>query len=159
MTKLEYTTGFRDLIVYQKAKELSLAIFKLTKRFPKEESFSLTDQIRRSSRSIRAQIAGAWAKRRYEKYFISKLTDVDREQQETQHWIATAFDCEYFSQEDAKNLLEKCSEIGRLLGGMIAKAEQFCSSSPYQIREEQASYFVTSSLNPETEHSLLITSD
>src|ERR1044071_1126918 len=119
MAKLEYATSFRDLIVYQKAKELSLTIFKLTKRFPKEEAYSLTDQIRRSSRSTGAQIAEAWAKRRYEKHFVSKLTDSDGEQQETQHWIETAFDCQYISQEEATQLLEKCTEIGRLLGGMM----------------------------------------
>ena len=149
MAKLEYATSFRDLIVYQKARELSLMIFKLTKRFPKEEAYSLTDQIRRSSRSTGAQLAEAWAKRRYEKHSVSKLTDSDGEQQETQHWIETAFDCEYISQEEAKVLLEKCAEIGRLLGGMMAKAEQFCNSAPYKIHEEQASYFIASSLNTE----------
>jgi len=65
---------------------------------------------------------------------------------ETQHWIETAFDCEYISQEEANALLEKCVEIGRLLGGMIAKAEQFCNPSPYQIREEQANYLINSSV-------------
>ena len=145
MTKLEYATSFRDLIVYQKARALSLEIFRLTKQFPKEETYSLTDQIRRSSRSVGAQIAEAWAKRRYEKHFVSKLTDSDGEQQETQHWIETALDCNYISQEEAKILFEKCSEIGRLLGGMIAKAEQFCNPSPHQTREEQAEYFVISS--------------
>lgn len=150
MSKLEYATSFRDLIVYRKARELSREIFRLTKRFPKEETYSLTDQIRRSSRSMGAQIAEAWAKRRYEKHFVSKLTDSDGEQQETQHWIETASDCAYISQEDAKALLEKCSEIGRLLGGMIAKAEQFCNPSPYHTREEQAQYFVASS--PDTEN-------
>lgn len=77
MAKLEYATSFRDLIVYRKARELSLEIFRLTKRFPKEETYSLTDQIRRSSRSVGAQIAEAWTKRRYVKHFISKLTDTD----------------------------------------------------------------------------------
>ncbi len=150
MAKLEYATSFRDLIVYRKARELSLEIFRLTKRFPKEETYSLTDQIRRSSRSMGAQTAEAWAKRRYEKHFISKLTDSDGEQQETQHWIEIALDCEYISREEAKVLLEKCSEIGRLLGGMIAKAEQFCNPSPYQTREEQAKYFIAPPLT--TEH-------
>ncbi|MGZ9234746.1 MAG: four helix bundle protein [Anaerolineales bacterium] len=149
MAKLEYAASFRDLIVYRKARELALAVFRLTKQFPKEESYSLTDQIRRSSRSIGAQVAEAWAKRRYEKHFVSKLTDADGEQQETQHWIETAFDCEYISQEESKVLLEKCAEIGRLLGGMIAKAEQFCNPSPYKIQEEQADYFVTSAQTTE----------
>ena len=150
MSKLEYATSFRDLIVYRKARVLSLEVFRLTKQFPKEETYSLTDQIRRSSRSVGAQISEAWAKRRYEKHFVSKLTDSDGEQQETQHWIETALDCEYISPEEAKDLLEKCSEIGRLLGGIIAKAEQFCNPSPYRSQEEQASYFVTSPLD--TEH-------
>jgi len=149
VAKLEYATSFRDLIVYQNARELSLTIFKLTKRFPEEEGYSLTDQIRRSSRSTGAQIAEAWAKRRYEKHFVSKLTDSDGEQQETQHWIEIAFDCGYISQEEEKLLHEKCAEIGRLLGGMIAKAEQFCNSSPYKIQEEQALYFIASSLKTE----------
>jgi four helix bundle protein len=135
--------------VYRKSRALSLAVFKLTKQFPKEETYSLTDQIRRSSRSIGAQIAESWAKRRYEKHFVSKLTDSDGEQQETQHWIETALDCEYISQDESKALLEKCSEIGRLLGGMIVKAEQFCNASPYKIQEEQAVYFATSPLNTE----------
>jgi len=149
MTKLEYVTSFRDLLVYRKARELSLAIFKLTKRFPKEEAYSLTDQIRRSSRSTGAQIAEAWAKRRYEKHFVSKLTDGDGEQQETRHWIETAFGCEYISQEEKDFLLEKCSEIARLLGGMIAKAEQFCNPSPYNTQEERAEYFIASPPNTE----------
>jgi four helix bundle protein len=152
VAKLEYASSFRDLIVYRKARELSLSIFKITKRFPKEETYSLTDQIRRSSRSIGAQIAEAWAKRRYEKHFVSKLTDSDGEQQETQHWVETALDCEYISQADANTLLEKCFEIGRLLGGMIAKSEQFCNPSPYQVRDDQAKYFVNSTTKVKREN-------
>lgn len=142
--KLEYASSFKDLLVYRKARELSLTIFRLTKRFPKEENYSLTDQIRRSSRSIGAQIAEAWAKRQYEKHFLSKLTDADGEQQETQHWIGTALDCEYLSHEEANLLLEKCAEIGRLLGGMMAKSEQFCKLFPYKVQEDQAEYFMDS---------------
>jgi four helix bundle protein len=78
-----YAESFRDLIVYQKAKAVSRKIFELSKTFPREETYSLTDQIRRSSRSIGAQIAEAWGKRRYKKHFISKLTDSDSEQLET----------------------------------------------------------------------------
>ncbi len=144
MAKLEYANSFRDLIVYRKARELSLAIFQITERFPKKEDYSLTDQIRRSSRSVGAQISEAWAKRQYEKHFLSKLTDADGEQQETQHWIETAFDCKYISQEEANQLLEKCTEIGRLLGGMMAKAEQFCKPFPHKVSEEQSAYFVGS---------------
>ncbi len=81
---MEYVKSYRDLEVYKLTRQLSLEIYELTKSFPKEEMYSLTDQIRRSSRSVGAQIAEAWAKRRYEKHFISKLTDADGEQQETQ---------------------------------------------------------------------------
>jgi four helix bundle protein len=144
MSKLEYASSFRDLIGYRKARELSLEIFRITERFPKKEDYSLTDQIRRFSRSIGAQISEAWAKRQYEKHFPSKLTDSDAEQQETQHWIETSLDCEYISQEEAKQLLEKCTEIGRLPGGRMAKAEQFCKPFPYKISEEQAEYFAAS---------------
>jgi len=76
---------------------LAKEIFSITKSFPRDEMFSLTDQIRRSSRSVGAQIAEAWAKRKYEKHFISKLTDADGEQQETQHCIEIALDCTYLS--------------------------------------------------------------
>lgn len=141
MAKAEYVSSFRDLIVYRNSRELSLAIFRITKQFPKEENYSLTDQIRRSSRSIGAQISEAWAKRQYEKHFLSKLTDSDGEQQETQHWIQTARDCEYISQEEADTLLEKCAEIGRLLGGIMAKADQFCKPFPHKVGEEPTDYF------------------
>jgi four helix bundle protein len=105
--------------------------------------FSLTDQIRRSSRSIGAQIAEAWAKRRYEKHFVSKLTDANAEQQETQHWLDTAADCGYLTRNQAATLNERCTEIGRLLGGMIAKADLFCGP-PKVIREATIEYFVRS---------------
>ena len=81
--------------------------------------YALTDQIRRSSRSIGAQIAEAWAKRRYERHFVNKLSDADGELQETQHWIGIAFDCGYWERPTATTLRSQCEEIGRLLGGMI----------------------------------------
>lgn len=84
---MEYVKSFRELEVYRLARQLSKEIFEISKTFPKEEMYSLTDQVRRSSRSIGGQIAEAWGKRRYEKHFISKLTDADGEQLETQHWI------------------------------------------------------------------------
>lgn len=113
----------------------------ISKRFPKEEMYALTDQIRRSSRSVGANIAEAWAKRRYEKHFISKLTDADGEQQETQHWLETAVVCGYLSQEESQKLMEICLRIGRLLGGMITKANQFCGQSG-TIREPNIKYFI-----------------
>ncbi len=82
---MEHVKSFRDLEVYKLARQLSCEIFDKTKCFPKEEMYSLTDQIRRSSRSVGAQVAEAWAKRRYIRHFVSKLTDSDGEQQETQH--------------------------------------------------------------------------
>ena len=91
----EIIERFQDLNVYKKAFELQQKIFKITKRFPKEEIYSLTDQIRRSSRSIGANIAEAWQKRRYEAHFVSKLSDADGEQAETQHWLETSLACDY----------------------------------------------------------------
>jgi four helix bundle protein len=105
--------------------------------------FSLTDQIRRSSCSIGAQVAEAWAKRRYERHFLSKLTDADGEQQETQHWIEIALDCGYLSEKQAAQLRKKCEEIGRLLGGMMAKANLFCGEPAKVLRESIAEYLVS----------------
>ncbi|MGH7597162.1 MAG: four helix bundle protein [bacterium] len=137
-------------MVYQKAKALAKEIFQLSKNFPREEAYSLTDQIRRCSRSIGAQISEAWAKRLYEKHFISKLTDADGEQNETQHWIDTAADCGYLNEKQAPSLLNQCKEIGRLLGGMIAKSERFCSPAPTTvIREDAEEYFTR---NKKTNH-------
>lgn len=144
MSALAHAKSYRELLVYQKSRALSQEIFELTRQFPREEIYSLTDQVRRSSRSVGAQIAEAWAKRRYEKHFISKLTDADGEQQETQHWIETAADCGYLNHQQAANLLAKCAEIGRLLGGMITKAELFCNPEALSVREEQGFYSVTS---------------
>ena len=141
MSQLAHAKSYRELLVYQKTKALAQEIFTLTRNFPREETYSMTDQVRRSSRSIGAQIAEAWAKRRYEKHFISKLTDADGEQQETQHWIETASDCGYLTREQAAGLLAECAEIGRLLGGMIGKAELFCKPDSLSIREEQSPYF------------------
>ena len=140
-----YAESFRDLIVYQKAKTVSRKIFELTKFFPKEETYSLTDQIRRSSRSIGAQIAEAWGKRRYKKHFISKLTDSDSEQLETQHWVGDAADCEYITKEQEKDLIERLSEIGRMLNSMMNKADKFCGAEPDSIREEVADYIISPS--------------
>ncbi|MFA4852659.1 MAG: four helix bundle protein [Bacteroidales bacterium] len=123
---MEYVKSFRDLEVYKLSRQLSREIFELSKKFPKEEMYSLTDQIRRSSRSVGGQIAEAWAKRNYEKHFVSKLTDADGEQLETQHWIETASDCSYISNETANNLLERYFTVGKMLNSMMEKAEKFC---------------------------------
>ena len=124
---MEYVKSFRDLEVYILSRQLSRRIFDFSKKFPKEEMYSLTDQIRRSSRSIGAQIAEAWAKRRFEKHFVSKLTDADGEQLETQHWIETTLDCSYISQEIADNLLRQYASIGKMLNSMMDKAASFCN--------------------------------
>lgn len=137
----KYAKSHRDLIVYQKARMLAQEIFEMTKSFPKEEIYSLIDQVRRSSRSIGAQIAEAWAKRPYEKHFISKLTDSDGEQHETQHWIEIAEDCGYITKEKSTQLVEKCREIGRLLGSMIEKSSLFCNPPMHAVKETQAEYF------------------
>lgn len=140
--KLPFAENFRELLVYQKTRGLSREIFQITKSFPREEMYSLTDQIRRSSRSIGAQIAEAWAKRRYEKHFLSKLTDADGELLETQHWLETAGDCGYLTSEQVSQLLARCVEIGRMLGSMMMKAEQFYISSDKALREPSPEYFI-----------------
>jgi len=121
----ERIESFRDLRVYAKALELQREIFEVSKAFPKAEIYSLTDQVRRSARSIGANIAEAWQKRRYPLHFVSKLSDSDGEQAETQHWIQTAFDCSYLSAEQHSVLLETCQEIGRMLGSMMVRPEAF----------------------------------
>ena len=105
--------------------------------------YSLTDQMRRAARSIGAQIAEAWGKRRYEKHFVSKLTDADAEQLETQHWVFEALDCGYISSVDASQLNSSLEEIGRMLNSMMAKADAFCGSPDNVVREDAAEYFTT----------------
>ena len=144
MSELGHAYGFRDLIVYQKARAVAKDVFEASKRFPKEETYSLTDQVRRSVRSIGAQVTEAWAKRRYERHFISKLTDSDGEQQETQHWIETAGDCGYLSKPEVARLVSQLSEVGRMLNSMIQKADSFCGERPSAARESAASYFIGS---------------
>ena len=125
---MEYVKSYRELEVYKLSRQLSGEIFEISKKFPKEEMYSLTDQIRRSSRSVGTQISEAWAKRKYEKHFVSKLTDADGEQQETQHWIETALDCGYISREVSDNFLQQYASIGRMLNSMINKAGTFCNN-------------------------------
>ena len=108
-----------DLQVYQKGFEAAQKIFKLSKTFPKEETYSLTDQVRRSSRSVCANLAEAWRKRRYEAAFISKLSDSEAEAAETKVWLEFAVDCEYISKEEARQLYRTYNEIIKTLVGMI----------------------------------------
>jgi len=144
MSGLKHAESFRDLLVYQKARELQREVFLISRTFPKDEKFSLTDQIRRSSRSIGANIAEAWGKRRYEGHFISKLTDSDSEQYETQHWIETAVECEYLDPQKGAALIDKCKEVGRLLGGMMEKSHLFCGEPSGVLRESAIEYLVCS---------------
>jgi four helix bundle protein len=125
--ELAYARSFRDLFAYKRAFLVAKQVFEFSRRFPEEEKFALTSQIRRSSRSIGAQITEAWAKRKYERHFISKLTDADGEQLETQHWTRVAFSCGYLDEQTARIAIANLEEIGRLLQGMIDKAETFCS--------------------------------
>jgi four helix bundle protein len=143
MSKLGHARSFRDLIIYQKAFGVASRIFDISKGFPKEETYSLTDQIRRASRSIGAQIAEAWGKRRYEKHFISKLTDADAEQLETQHWVETALSCLYIKEDQAAEFIRDLEEIGRMLNSMMTKAHQFCGELTSHVRESEATYFST----------------
>ena len=123
---MAHVDTFEEFEVYQRARAVALKIYELTKAFPKEEKYSLTDQIRRSSRSVGAQIAEAWAKRKYEKHFVSKLTDADGEQQETRHWILSGLDSKLFSIEEADQLLVKYKIIGRQLQTMMERSADFC---------------------------------
>jgi four helix bundle protein len=124
---MAYVKSYRDLEVYKLAREVSREIFIISQEFPKEERYSLTDQIRRSSRSVGAQIAEAWGKRRYELHFISKLTDSDSEQFETQHWIEISEESNYIDSVMSKSLLQKCESIGKMIQSMINKSSSFCN--------------------------------
>jgi len=114
-----------DLTVYKLAYKLAMDIFELTRRFPPEEKFALSSQIRRSSRSVCLNLREAWAKRRYEAHFLSKLSDCHGENSETDSSVDFAQDCGYISGEQHEQLAAQCAEVGRMLGGMIRKPESF----------------------------------
>ena len=115
----------KDLRVYKKAYALAMEIFQFSKEFPKEERYALTDQIRRSSRSVCTNLREAWAKRRYEAHFISKLTDADGENSETDTWLDFAKDCNYISDDNHLHLTKSCNEIGAMLGAMLNSPSKF----------------------------------
>jgi four helix bundle protein len=115
----------KDLIVYQKAYALAMEVFTVSKSFPKEERYSLTDQMRRSSRSVCANLREAWAKRRYEAHFISKLTDADGENAETDTWLDFALNGEYLNKETHRRLSALCAEVGKMLGSMMNDPKPF----------------------------------
>lgn len=122
----EKISSFRELKAYQAARSLAQNLFEESKRWPKDEVYSLTSQIRRSSRSVGAALAEAWAKRSYPAHFLSKLTDADAELQEVYHWIETATECNYFTPAQETELLKNVKEIGRMIGTMMLKYESFC---------------------------------
>src|SRR6266404_2119875 len=115
----------KDLKVYKAAYEPSMKIFELSKNFPPEEKYALTSQIRRSSRSVCLNLREAWAKRRYEAHFISKLTDCDGENSETDSSLDFARDCKYITSDQHISLAAICKEIGRMLGSMIKNPNSF----------------------------------
>jgi four helix bundle protein len=123
----KFVENFQDLDVYRSAISFQQEIFSLSKKWPAEERYALTNQIRRSSRSIGANVAEAWAKRRYPAHFLSKLTDADGELQETVHWLSTSLACNYIEPPQTEALIATAKEIGRKLGSMIAKHESFGS--------------------------------
>ena len=117
--------SFRDLTVYKKAFELAMEIFEITKVFPKEERYSLTDQIRRSSRGVCSCIAEAYRKRNYPAYFVSKSSDGDMENSETQSWLDFSHACDYISANQHKDFITKSEEIGKLLNHMVENPEKY----------------------------------
>ena len=127
---LERMLGHKGLKVFQLAYDLAMEIFQISKTFPKEETYSLTDQIRRSSRSVPANIAEAYRKRLYPKHFVSKLSDADGESSETQVWLDVSRDCGYISPEKCDELLLRYEEVGRMLGGMMSHPERFKPQKP-----------------------------
>ena len=115
----------RDLEVYRRAYSAAMAIFRVTKAFPKEETYSLTDQIRRCSRSVNANLAEAWRKRRYEAAFVAKLSDAETEAAESQTWLEFAVSCGYLDRASGKELSDTYEEIIRMLVAMIKRPDQW----------------------------------
>ncbi len=116
----------RDLEVYKLAFDSAMEIFEISKSFPKEEQYSLTDQVRRSSRSVCANLAEGWRKRRYKAVFVNKLTDAEQEAGETQTWLEFALKCKYINNEIFKRLDEKYEHIFAKLIRIERKADTFC---------------------------------
>ena len=118
-------TRHQQLDVYKKAFESAMRIFEISKSFPKEETYSLTDQIRRSSRSVCANIAEAWRKRRYEAAFIAKLNDAEGEAAETQTWLEFSVKCDYIERETGRGLYVQYDEIISMIVSMISNSEKW----------------------------------
>jgi four helix bundle protein len=122
--------SFRDLNVYRKARETAQKIFELTRQFPSEERYSLTDQIRRSSRAVKAMIAEAWGRRRYKAVFVNELDEALGEATKTQSWLDDARASNYLSADEFNEVDSNCIAICRMLSRMIDRAEDFCKHSP-----------------------------
>ena len=118
-------THFTELNVYKKSFELAGRIFVISKRWPPEERYSLTDQIRRAARSVGGQIAESWGKRRYEAHFVSKLTDADSENHEIEHWLLSACRDGYIAEVERDELIGEKREVGKMLGSMIQNPAPF----------------------------------
>jgi four helix bundle protein len=127
---VDIAKSFRDLHVYREAKSASERIFELSRTFPKDERYSLTDQIRRSSRAVKAMIAEAWGRRRYKAVFVSKLDEALGEATETQSWLDDANHAEYLSPEETATLNSRYIAIAKMLSRMIDRADDFCKHVP-----------------------------
>jgi len=125
MEKARYIRSAKDLVVYQKAYKLAMMIYEVSKSFPPEERYALTSQIRRSSRSVCLNLREAWAKRRYEAHFISKLTDCDGENNETDSSLDFALDCGFITPDQHAELTGLCDEVGKMLGSMLHNPTPF----------------------------------
>ena len=123
---VERINSVRDLVVYKRAFDSAMTIFEISKKFPKEEMFSMTDQIRRSSRSVCTSLAEAWRKRRYKAVFINKLSDAAQEAGETQTWLEFALKCHYIDAQTFESLDKDYEEIFAMLSSMGKKADTFC---------------------------------
>jgi four helix bundle protein len=117
--------NYKDLLAYSKAYHLAMLIFKISKRFPAEEKYSLTDQVRRSSRSVCTNLAEGYKRKRYKDYFLSKLNDSETENAETEVWLSFAKDCEYLTSEEFNQLTSLNEEVGKLIWYMINNPDKF----------------------------------
>ena len=124
--KIKRISSVRDLEVYRLAFDTAMEIFEITKSFPKEEKYSLTDQARRSSRSVCTNLAEGWRKRRYKAVFINKLSDAEQEAAETQTWLEFAWKCNYVNEDTFRKLDEKYGHMFAMLVTMERKADTFC---------------------------------
>jgi four helix bundle protein len=116
---------YKELLAFKKAYELAMLIFQVSKKFPPEERYSLTDQIRRSSRSVCTNLAESYKRRRYKDYFVSKLNDSETENTETEVWIYFSRDCGYITVEESEKLLFLNDEAGKLIWHMIHNPEKY----------------------------------